>query len=746
MIEGDEQNNRRPNLSRRTFLRNAALVAGGASLYLLNGWKTWTTVKKMLPFKTTTSSGNATGYHPRTGDISLGTKVNAVTQTIGTSGGYVAISKAGDPLDGFTIYLPPDTYPGNCSFKVSYAPITSQSFGADINPVSPMISIDNGGGYSDEMMYIRVPVKVPDGYFAMGFIYDEQTKQLEGMPLVAVDGDSITLATCHFCNIFISMIDKLLLHGPFDSGFLPGLDDWQFTNYGSFAAPKGHCDGQSVSAMWYYCTRPDGKDSSLYERYDNNGDQPMTPDFWQDDSLGYRFCSVVQAHGHPTSAFWLALAGKNWVRDAGNNLKFVDTPVVLGDEVTWNLFAYSMQATHEPQLVGVWTEAGTGHEMVCYAIDPGQFCVADPNYPGIPDRAIEYTDGKFQPYNSAENKKLIDAGGGKSYSKIVYLAKTTVFRWDQIAKMWWLVKNRNIGIGVFPSYELYYKDQLGQITPTGSGFSTATKAINIYVYFGATQGDTSLMAEPAVYRDGALLPRGAGGVIDLVQGDNKLGIYITGKVGSEDEYIDFQYINVKYVPSLVASTTAAVAGSNLMALQQMKTFSGNFQGQCSYKEKTGAWFISLPMPYGGLTESFTISWNGTSFGGTNAIPVVGGAETNTLSGSVSSDGKTITSLVWTYSRKSTITTASGISTSDSAIRIELKNIPVSNLVFASGLASTFHFAQSGQEVKNYLTKLEYHISAYLAGVAQNELTYVQDSINWNAPAPNSSALTLDFSK
>jgi hypothetical protein len=96
-----------------------------------------------------------------------------------------------------------------------------------------MIYVDNGGVESNELMYIRVPVTVPAGDFAMGFIYDATTKQLEGMPLIATDPDSIIVGTRHFSNFFISMISETLLNTDIDSGFRPGVDDWQFTNYGS---------------------------------------------------------------------------------------------------------------------------------------------------------------------------------------------------------------------------------------------------------------------------------------------------------------------------------------------------------------------------------------------------------------------------------------------------------------------------------------------------------------------------------
>jgi hypothetical protein len=88
----------------------------------------------------------------------------------------------------------------------------------------------------------------------------------------------------------------------------------------------------------------------------------------------------------------------------------------------------------------------------------------------------------------------------------------------------------------------------------------------------------------------------------------------------------------------------------------------------------------------------------------------------------------------------------GSVTHDKATRIELKNIPVYDLVSVSGLADKFTFTKSGLEVKNYLVKLEYHLADYTNGAVSYELTYVQDSLNWNATGPNMTALGLYFSK
>jgi len=162
--------------------------------------------------------------------------VDIASQSIGTDGGGIVISKPGDPLDGFSVGVPPKAYAGSQTFKISYAPITKQTFGDDFIPASPLITVDNGGGYSNELMYMQVPVKIPEGYLAMGFLYDEKTKQLEGMPLITQDAGSITVATQHFSNFLIAMINRVKLKETEDSGFMPGIDDWQFTNYGSYIA------------------------------------------------------------------------------------------------------------------------------------------------------------------------------------------------------------------------------------------------------------------------------------------------------------------------------------------------------------------------------------------------------------------------------------------------------------------------------------------------------------------------------
>jgi len=602
--------------------------------------------------------------------------VQEATQSIDSSGGMVTVSKTGDPIDGFILDVPPSSYSGSTTFNISSAPITNQTFGSDIDPISPMIYVDNGGAVSNDLMYIRVPVTVPVGYFAMGFIYDATTKQLEGMSLLSADSDSVTVGTTHFSNFFISMISKTLLQTDIDSGFRPGIDDWQFPNYGSYITTNGNCEGQSLSAMWYYYNQPDGKDLCLYGRYDNNGNQPATPSFWQDDSLAIRFCSVIQSDPGDTLNFvnklWNNLGGINWIKQ-NNTWKIVEVPG-LSDESTWDLFAYSIQATHEPQLVVIWSKDGSGHAMIVYRIYQGNLYIADPNYPGNTERRIQYTDGKLQSYNAGANKADIDAGNGKEFDIIQYYAKSTVLPWDKIAERWAEFKDGTIGDAQFPDYQMNLIDDQGHNHELTDGYVSTDKLFKFHVT------TTISSVGWAIYRDGVQLHPDADINYELNPGNNQLGILVHGSGDINSKFIDFKYLNIIYdAPSSTTTTTptsttpvSTGAPSVLQQLQSNKYFmcNVNFVWAGQYGPANDA-----------LSVHSTITWQGTGFAGSSNVSGV----QITIQGTMSADGNTLVQLKAIYQ------------SSNQQETLELSNVPISSIL---------DFKASGTDAQKYVTKLE----------------------------------------
>ena len=479
------------------------------------------------------------------GNIATGESVEIPSVAVMPEGTLISYDKTGDILDGFVLDVPPGAYTASTSFKISYAPITEQTFGSAITPISPMISVDNGGQLSAEPIYIRVPVSVPDGYIAMGFLYDKNTGNIESMPLSSADSESVTVSTLHFSSFFISMIEKTLLEQDIVSGFIPGVDDFQFVNRGSYIAPNGHCAGQSAVAQWYYLTKPDGTDAHLYNRYDNNDNQPKTPDLWMDDSYGYRLSSVVQSdYGAATNKIdneeekWLALTGITYTHTLVNNkIKWEkhESPG-LGDNFTRCLFAYGILVTGQPQQIGIFSNAGGGHSMLVYRADKENLYIADPNYPGNTDRRITYSNEAFVPYNSGANGDEIAKGNGKAYEKIVFYPVSAMLAKDKISQRWVELKDGTIGNDVFPAYQLKYKDEKGTSKELKDGITTNQKIFDA----NSTVGNVSF------YRDGAKLPFDADFNISLKPGKNLLGIYITKDVGGDSEYVDFKYLTVIY--------------------------------------------------------------------------------------------------------------------------------------------------------------------------------------------------------
>jgi hypothetical protein len=722
-----------------------------------------------------------------TGIIKTGKTVAASSVNVAAGGGTIAVTKPGDPLDGLIIKIPPNSYTAPKQFKLSYAPVESHTFGANFNPVTPMISVDNGGGYSDEIILVKIPVKVPDGDFAMGFFYNDTTGKLEGMPTVSQDAESITISTRHFSSLLVSTIAKTKLAGSIDSGFKPGVDDWEFPNYGSFIN-NGHCGGQSMAAMWYYSTQPDGKGVKLYGRYDNNGSSPATPNLWQDDSLGYRFCSVIQ-----TDIDW-----SNISRKISENYLY------QSDEATFMAFSFAMMMTGEPQMVETWdTTNGGGHALVVYRIDSGHLYVADPNYPGVTTRSIDIAAGKFKPYYSGDTADVSD----KSYNKVFYDAKTAIIDWGKIPQRWAEFKDKTIGNDMFPAYKLMvYQDNKGNELKDGIVLS------NSYFDVGVEFADTPVRGIAGLFPEGATSQHFG---ITLNPGNNKIGFYVS-RGSSKNGYIDFQYLNIVYggltlkpatqeawpgktitfdlelteaapkgakfewwvdgvlkksgydfgidvsfpdigthtiavklvdiagkvlmqaqgTAIIKALTTTAFVGNNLTALQKMKTFTGVFQGQCNIKEQTAPVYFSVSMwDWYGVNTPLNINWSGASFSGTATSPVDGGTQTSSVSGTVSGDGKTLTSLFFTYNRNSNYTnTAAGISyvvITDNTINVQFKNIPIYDLVFESGSSSNCDLVTYGTEVRSYLVKYEQHFLTVNSGRVTSERTYLSDTINWN---------------
>ncbi|MBI5858818.1 MAG: hypothetical protein HZB42_14395 [Sphingobacteriales bacterium] len=494
--------------------------------------------------------------------IITGKTVALTDQKIGETG-ILYVDKPGDSLSGLLMYVSDAAFASSRRFRMSYAPITSHTFGPDFNPISPLITISCGGGFSDSIVTMEIPIHLPEGKFAMGFLYDERTGKLEGMPLLKLEKDRAVVAFRNFehsvsrgsamaaqvagadaepvTKIVMSAVDeKKLRLDKYDSGFRPGVDDVPSTNWGSALMPDGHCSGQSQLMMWYYANKKKNGASGLYSFLEADGGPP-TPGFWQDDTKAIRLSSLLQNAEENISFFKQELSGL----------------IVLGgmfatDLMTLYAFSYAIRLTHEPQYISIREDWNVreGHAILVYKIEDYVLYIADPNNPGNKTRRIIFDDklDKFLYYRASVN-----AGApGKDYKAFTYMGTTSLLSNSVIEKCWKDMEDGTLGQNKFPAYTIkVYNNK--EFVPFEDGFTTEEDGDVL-----SFAVECAVPAEIVAYEETATLPvisknvkKGDQGnyitesTFRVTAGEHRIGIYVRDLANIK--WIGFKRAKIKIV-------------------------------------------------------------------------------------------------------------------------------------------------------------------------------------------------------
>jgi hypothetical protein len=127
---------------------------------------------------------------PVTGALTLGDSSPVQAIQLGADGSSTTVSAPGEPWDGLKIDIPAGAWP-RATLQVSAQPITGSTFGGLVTPISPLYTVSGADGMASMPVTLKIPAVIPDDSFAMGFFYDG-SGHLEGMPLLAEDGTSVT--------------------------------------------------------------------------------------------------------------------------------------------------------------------------------------------------------------------------------------------------------------------------------------------------------------------------------------------------------------------------------------------------------------------------------------------------------------------------------------------------------------------------------------------------------------------------
>ncbi|MBE0700452.1 MAG: hypothetical protein IH571_02085, partial [Acholeplasmataceae bacterium] len=513
--------------------------------------------------------------------LSLNESQFETVQEVSTQGALISIDDESSSIYGFEISIPSGAVDESISFGVSTQEIEKHNLGDIFDPITPLIHVDNGSVFTNKPMIINIPITLSEDEFAMGFYYDETTNKLEGIPLKDVTSTGITLLTNHFSSIVVSKIkieDLLELNQAVDrygdTGFAPGVDDWQFTNYGSYLAQNGHCAGQVLTMSWYYHTQKVEKNEpALHDLFDNVG-YDATPEFFEDDQLGYRFASVIQ-----------------YLLDFQSPEFYDYLSFAYGKEsLIYYAFSYAMVVTKTPQLMAIYAHDDfgnitSGHAILAYKMSGYDIYVADPNYPGQTNRKVHFNTSpgvyKFDPYSSGANAQSIANDGALQYDEMYYIGESALIDYESIEDAYSDVLDGTIGDLFFPTLEAVYLDDynedvnlqswkdienesftLGTTHNEKMSCSLQNKVVIAFtanhpnaiytLYDGTEQIDGPYLAQP----DGYVYFE-----IALNNGINEVGVYAEIQEQGELYYADFMRVRIDYNAGTTIPCEATIVGT-----------------------------------------------------------------------------------------------------------------------------------------------------------------------------------------
>jgi hypothetical protein len=472
----------------------------------------------------------------KTGQLTTGQAVSLGSAVVKTAGGVVKVDQPGDPLGGFVLDVPEGAYARDVTFRLSYSPISSQTYGPAFKPLTPLITIDNGGVYSRKYVKLKIPAVIPAGKVAGAFIRNRDGT-LDALPTVRQDGSSITVATLHFCDLVLLMEDRSEQGKPFTTGFTVGKDSWPFPNQGTYYQQTGLCNGMSLGAVWYYLYRKNQDGRDLFPRFDNNGRDHSTTWRWYDDALGYRYASMAQLYA---------------LRETGGAEELNRSDLRLRDEI-----ALALRQSGRPQALGLTSDAGYAHAIVAYGVSPeGNILVYDPNRPEDKTAQLKY--------DAAQDRMLVYNAGLSTDSPPLpfnraYLTGNQDANWPKLESEFEKVISGTIGDDGFPAYQLVYKDEQGRIQPLKDGMVTGQSRL----WVGVESKEASASIE--LWNGDDALEMSPDGFINLKPGKTEIGFQVMGR--TDNKYsdgtfikmpIDFRYLNIIVSPVRIEPPAATV--------------------------------------------------------------------------------------------------------------------------------------------------------------------------------------------
>lgn len=337
-----------------------------------------------------------------------------VTQSIGTSGGTVTVSRVGSVMDGLRVTFPPGSFASAVDMQISYESSATLPTVAGFRVGTPLISLTTTGATSaSDVFSIRIPVVVGDGEFPLVAIVNPATGFLDPLTTSTYDGTSVTATgwsldeTAHIENapasalravwlpfalhsasnnvkLAVLLVKKTTLHNLIvDTSFRPGIDDWEFDPAVTPVYDGTTSSGAVVAERYYFRTKKSINNGSLWKRFQ------LAPGAVGSDAAGMRWTKQLSQDFDALVPRYAASAQA--ARSAN--------PVQYDVNLLETLVASFIASKGAPQIVGFKnTNTGAVSTVLAYKWDgpSGLLYDANPALPGDATRKSTWNAQGFQ--------------------------------------------------------------------------------------------------------------------------------------------------------------------------------------------------------------------------------------------------------------------------------------------------------------------------------------------------------------
>ena len=339
-------------------------------------------------------------------------------QTVTTTGGSVVINRAGSPANGITLNIPAGAFPGAVSMTLSYESSATLPHAAGLEIASPIITVTTDApALSDLPLTLTFPITVPEGKVAFVAMVDPATGFLDVLQTLTSDATSITVMTSVHDETMAregrgtsisangalgalvqagvlpraSMITERARYAlvlaeagklntlTYDSGFRPGVDDWEFpADYAPLRSTLLSTDaGMMVSERYYFAMQKSQTQGALFKKFQEAKGAIGSNNAGERWSAGLAKQFVERAPAVVVKA--------NAAR--GNSARAYDASTMAA-------IVMSLYASQRPQIIGLYNPTLNAMAAVmAYKWDgaSGLLYYTDPRFPGDATKKLSYT-------------------------------------------------------------------------------------------------------------------------------------------------------------------------------------------------------------------------------------------------------------------------------------------------------------------------------------------------------------------